>query len=473
MINSKKIKEVKMQKVFDEVNSLDKKCYEEFGLTEDLLMEHAALSIKNFIDNTKIEKSKILVVCGVGNNGADGIALARLLFKEYTEVNLYIPFDTKSEMAKLQLKRAQLLGVNIVKEIENADIVVDCLFGSGLNKPLNEKGISIINRLNSMESYKIACDIPSGINRNGVIENVAFIADTTITMGALKTSLFSDLVKDHIGSIEVATLGLSRNLYENDSNTFLLDKKDLQLPFRKKDSCHKGTFGHSSIIIGCKKGAGIIACNASFAFGSGLVTAVVHEELDLPYHIMQSHKLPSNTTSIAIGMGLGLYEKSELKKILDTNIKKVIDADLFYNELILDVLEQDVVLTPHPKEFCSLLKLCDIADISTDTLQKNRFKYTKEFCLKYPKATLLLKGANTLISKSEKIYINSLGTASLSKGGSGDVLSGLISSLLAQGFNSLDSAIHASLAHSIASANYSKNNYSLTPQDLIEEIKVL
>jgi hydroxyethylthiazole kinase-like uncharacterized protein yjeF len=136
-------------------------------------------------------------------------------------------------------------------------------------------------------------------------------------------------------------------------------------------------------------------------------------------------------------------------------------------------LEQNIVLTPHPKEFVSLLKLCDIADISVEELQNNRFLYVKEFCKKYPNVVLLLKGANVIISSNEKIYVNSFGNATLSKGGSGDVLSGLIGSLLAQGYNSLDAAINASLAHAMAARNYPKNNYSLTPSDLVEEIRKL
>lgn len=463
-----------MQKVFDEVNSLDRRCYEEFLLSEDLLMEHAALGIKNFIDKKKFDKKcKILIVCGVGNNGADGIALSRLLHKEYKNVLLYIPFKSKASMGKLQLKRAQLVGVEIIDKIKECDLIIDCLFGSGLNKPLAEDAFNLIKKLNAMDAYKIACDIPSGINSEGIINSVAFKADTTITMGALKKSLFSDLVKDFVGKIKVVDLGISREVYESKTDTFLLEKKDMLLPLRNNKNCHKGSFGHTSVLIGCKKGAGVIACNSAFAFGSGLVTALVHEELDLPFHIMQSHKLPSNTTSIALGMGLGLYDKNELKKILDTDIKKVIDADLFYDKLILNVLKQKVVLTPHPKEFCSLLKLCDIANIDITTLQKNRFKYVKEFTKKYPDVVLLLKGSNTLIAQKKKIYINTLGTAKLSKGGSGDVLSGLIAALLAQGYTCLDATITATLAHSIASSKYTKNCYSLTPQDLIEGVKIL
>ncbi|MFW3329021.1 NAD(P)H-hydrate dehydratase, partial [Aliarcobacter butzleri] len=183
--------------------------------------------------------------------------------------------------------------------------------------------------------------------------------------------------------------------------------------------------------------------------------------------------ISQNCTAIAIGMGLGKYDENKIKEILNKDVPKIIDADLFYDELIFEVLDKEVVLTPHPKEFVSLLKLSGIADISVQELQNNRFLYVEKFSKKYPKTVLLLKGANVIIAQNEKLYVNSFGSAVLSKGGSGDVLSGLIGSLLAQGYKPLDVAISASLAHALAAKNYKKNNYSLSPQDLIEEIKNL
>jgi ADP-dependent NAD(P)H-hydrate dehydratase / NAD(P)H-hydrate epimerase len=461
-----------MQRLFDEVNSLDKRCYEKFLLNEDLLMEHAASSMALYISENYSSLNSILIVCGSGNNGADGIALARLLYTKF-HINLYLASPSKSSMAKLQLQRAQALGVNIIEELTLCDITVDCLFGTGLNKALNENYINLINTLNSYNSVKIACDIPSGINNIGQVESIAFEADITITMGALKTSLFTDVSKDYVGDVVVANLGVQRNIYEIESNKYILEQSDMKLPFRDKKNSHKGSFGHLNVVAGCKKGAGIIAAKAAFGFGAGLVSVVCHENLDLPYHIMQTHFISENCTAIAIGMGLGKYETQEIRKILNKNVPKIIDADLFYDELICEVLDQEVVLTPHPKEFISLLKLCDVANITIDELQNNRFLYVEKFCEKYPKVVLLLKGANVIIAQDRKIYVNTFGSAVLSKGGSGDVLSGLIGSLLAQRYKPLDATISASLAHAIAARNYKKNNYSLVPSDLVEEVRKL
>lgn len=461
-----------MQNLYYEVGSLDRRCYEEFFLSEDLLMEHAALSIQKEIESRFEEKSSILIVCGVGNNGADGIALARLLYKKY-DVKLYIPFGVKSKMAKLQLQRVELLGLELIEELCSCDVVVDALFGSGLNRDLDISSQELIDSLNMLEAYKIACDIPSGINISGEVTSKAFFADLTITMGVLKVALYSDMAKDYIGEVKVANLGVQREVYESSSNIFLLDKEDMKLPLRDKKDAHKGSFGHLNVVVGCKKGAGVIAAKAAFGFGAGLVSVICHDSVDLPYHIMQTHKLTDNCTAVALGMGLGLYEEKEIKEVLNSNLPMIIDADLFYENITLEILQKEVVLTPHPKEFCSLLKLCNLADISVKELQKDRFKYVQEFCKAYTKVVLLLKGANVIIAQDDKIYVNSFGSAVLSKGGSGDVLSGLVGSLLAQGYKTLDAAISASLAHSIAANNYRKNNYSLIPSDLVEEVKKL
>ena len=461
-----------MQKIFDEVNSLDKRCYEEFFLNEDILMEHAASSICSYIEDIFEENKSVLIVCGSGNNGADGLVLARLLHKKF-DVSLYLASEPKSSMAKLQYKRVKTLNIKEVDEPFEADILVDCLFGTGLNKPLDEKYLTLIDTLNSYNSFNIACDIPSGINHFGQISSSTFEADVTITMGALKTSLFSDFAKDYVGEIIVSNLGVQREIYETQTNKFLLDESDMKLPFRNKKNSHKGSYGHLNVVAGCKKGAGIIAAKAAFGFGAGLVSVVCHENLDLPYHIMQTHFISENCTAIAIGMGLGKYETDEIRKILNKKVAKIVDADLFYDDLICEVLDQEIVLTPHPKEFVSLLKLCEIADISVQELQNNRFLYVEKFCKKYPNVVLLLKGANVIIAQNEKIYVNSFGSAVLSKGGSGDVLSGLIGSLLAQGYKPLEAAISASLAHAMGARNYKKNNYSLIPSDLVEEIRKL
>lgn len=461
-----------MQKLFEEVNTLDRRCYEQYGLSEDILMDHAANSMAAYIQKNVEPNKSLLIVCGMGNNGADGITLARLLYPQY-RISLFIPFGVKSPMAQLQLQRVQKIGIHPVEQLMPCDVIVDCLFGSGLNRDLDELSIKLIQKLNSIRAFKIACDIPSGINQQGQITSIAFKANMTITMGALKTALYSDEVKDYVGKIKVASLGVDRTLYESESNIFLLDPLDIQLPLRMSQSTNKGDFGHLAVVVGMKKGAGVLACEAAFAFGCSLVSAITHENLDLPYHIMQSHKLPCKASALALGMGLGNCEANEIESLLLCDLPKVIDADIFYHENIKSYLKQGVVITPHPKEFCSVLKLCDIVDIEVDELQKNRFQYALMFSAKYPEVVLYLKGANSIIAYDMKLYVNALGSAVLSKGGSGDVLSGLIGSLLAQGYDPLNATISASIAHTLAANSFEGNNYALTPQDIIQKVKTL
>jgi hydroxyethylthiazole kinase-like uncharacterized protein yjeF len=452
-----------MKRVFKEVDSLDQKCYTRYQLSEDILMEHAALGLKRAIPQ---DTSSILIVCGPGNNGADGITLSRLLHKKM-DVKLYIPIGAKSKMAKIQLERAKSIGVDIVDDILSTDVIVDAIFGSGLNKELPSKIVKLIGRLNSLESYKIACDIPTGM---------IFQADTTVTMGAVKESLLEDSAKDFIGDLVVADLGIDSKLYEDDSSVYLLQEKDLKLPLRGGKNRHKGDYGHLAVVAGKKFGAAIISARSGFAFGSGLVTIVENENYPIPYEIMSSSTLPKNTTAICIGMGLGnIYDRDTLARFLSCEVALLIDADLFYNPILVELLDKkdNLVLTPHPKEFCALLKLTGIADITVQKLQQKRFYYIREFCNRYRDIVLVLKGSNTLISQDNTIYVQSLGSVALSKGGSGDVLAGLIGSLLAQGYTPLESAIQGSLAHALTLKKFTKNNYALTPEDIIEGVKSL
>lgn len=469
----------RMQKIFDDVNALDRRCYEKFALSEDLLMEHAAVSMLQYIRGKFSNNDKVLVVCGSGNNGADGIALARLLHSQFV-VSILMPYHVKSAMAKLQYHRASQLGVKVIDSLsellpDNApDVIVDCLFGTGLNSVLDKETQRLIKRLNELQAYKIACDVPSGLNKQGQVIDLAFSAHITITMGALKSQLYSDVAKDLTGNIIVSDLGVNRSVYETTSDTYLLEPVDMKVPLRIKQNSHKGTYGHLSVMLGNKVGAGIMAAEAAFVFGTGLVTVISEQDVNIPWYIMQNNTLPAKTTAIAIGMGLGKFNQAEVKKILALDIPKVVDADLFHDKVILTVLSIDnVVLTPHPKEFCALLKLTGIADITVAELQNNRLKYVRLFTQLHPKIVLLLKGSNSLICYNKIIYVNTLGSNVLSKGGTGDVLTGLIASLLSQGYSAIDAAISASLAHSISATSYPKNNYALTPMDIIEGVKQL
>ncbi|GAX86798.1 conserved hypothetical protein [Lebetimonas natsushimae] len=459
-----------MRRVFRDVYALDKKCYEKYNLTEDILMEHAAYEMALEIYK-RIEKgSRVTIVAGPGNNGADGITLARILLGDY-KVNLFLPLNAKSQMAKLQLERFLRIGGKVSKKLKEADAVVDAIFGSGLKRDLSDEIVKTIEKMNEMNGFKLACDIPTGIDEKGNIRPVAFKADLTVTMGAEKLSLYSDSAKDYVGEIKLANLGISFSNYVEKSDFFILEKGDLKLPVRAKQNSHKRSYGHLGILCGEKKGAAVLASQAAFNFGCGLVSLVESEKCKVenyPYEIMKSGSV-EGFSALAFGMGMGECFDDKLAEIAKLDIPMVIDADMFYKKEILKFLEKKVVLTPHPKEFSSLLKISGVGEYSTKEIQENRFDLALEFSKKYPQVVLLLKGANKIIAHNKKFYIDPYGSVALAKGGSGDVLAGMIGSLLAQGEDLLSATINASLAHSIA-GNY-EPNYALTPTKLIKRVE--
>jgi hydroxyethylthiazole kinase-like uncharacterized protein yjeF len=466
-----------MQKVFKSCYDLDERCYEKYGLNEDILMEHAARGMAEYIQNNFAKGSSILVVSGAGNNGADGIVLARQLHGTY-DIKLSLPFSVKSEMAKLQLQRAEALGVHTIDDLQDADIIVDALFGAGLNREINKETQQILHKMNSFKGFKIACDLPSGVSENGLLSPMAFQADVTITMGALTESLYVDESKDVLGAIVQADLGISRVLYEKKSDTMVLEKSDLCLPDRYINVTHKGSFGHAGIFCGEKEGAGIIAGMAASRLGAGLTTLVVHEKVSLPAYLMHSTVVPENCTALAIGMGLGCHFESEFlqKYVIKSHLPIVLDADSFYSNEILEILMQrdrEIVITPHPKEFAVLWERLTGEKLSVADIQNQRFETVRNFNARYPHVTLLLKGSNTLIIQEDKLYINPLGSSKLSKGGSGDVLSGLIVSLLAQGYSAIDAAIQGSLVLVTAAERYQGASYAMLATDIIDEVAKL
>ena len=463
-----------MQKVFEGCYKLDQRCYEAYGLSEDILMEHAASGMANYIREHFSLGSSVLIASGPGNNGADGIALARQIHGDY-EVKLYIPFELHSAMTKVQFERAGFLGLKTVETLCDTDVVVDALFGAGLNRNLDEKTQYILHQLNAIKAYKIACDIPTGVGESGMLMPMAFHADVTICMGAYKESLYLDASKDVVGEVQRVDLGVSSLFYEGQSQTYLLERSDLKLPSRIQQSTHKGSFGHAAVFCGEKEGAGIISGMAAATFGAGLTTLVVHEKVTPPPYLMHATVVPENASALGIGMGLGCHFESEFiqKYVVKSHLPIVLDADSFYNEEILSILEQrdrEIVITPHPKEFVVLWKTLTGEQLTVTQVQNSRFEMVRMFNVKYPHITLLLKGANTLIMQEEQLYINALGCSKLSKGGSGDVLSGLIVSLLAQGYTAIDAAIHGSLALVLAAERFDSSSYAMLPTDLVDEV---
>ena len=464
-----------MKNLYLDTRVLDERAGEKFGLSEELLMENAAAAIANFIRKKFKKNERVLGICGGGNNGADVLCALRMLEGEF-ECEFILASKNLKPLATKQLERAKFAGVRESKDVENslnnAKCLIDGLFGSGLNRTLDQNLTNLISKINASTAYIIACDVPSGLSSEGKVLGACVKADATITMGARKLGLYSDAAKDYVGKIKLATLGISAQNYECESDYHLLEKCDLMLPNRKNQCVNKGDFGHAFIISGEHIGASKLCAKAAFAFGAGLVSVIGEQGLNLPTHIMQASKISEKMNAGALGMGLGKKGVEELEVQNLKGKKLVLDADIFYSPKVLDLLSKNCVLTPHPKEFCSLLKICKIADIDVQTLQENRYAYARAWSEKF-NAVLVLKGANTIIAKDGQIYVMPYGKSALAKGGSGDVLSGLVLALLAQGYEPLRAAISATLAHALSLRNFGKNSYALEPTDIIKGVKCL
>ncbi|GAA9062566.1 NAD(P)H-hydrate dehydratase [Helicobacter pylori] len=464
-----------MLSVYEKVNALDKRALEKFNLSEDILMENAAMALERAVLQNASLGAKVIILCGSGDNGGDGYALARRLVGRFKTL-VFEMKPAKSPMCQLQQERAKKVGVAIKAwEEKNEDLecdaLIDCVVGSNFKGELEP--FLNFESLSQKACFKIACDIPSGIDSKGRVDKKAFKADMTISMGAIKSCLLSDRAKDYIGELKVGHLGVFNQIYEIPTDTFLLEKSDLKLPLRDKKNAHKGDYGHAHILLGKHSGAGLLSALSALSFGSGVVSVQALEceitSSNKPLELVFCENFPNSLSAFALGMGLESFPK-DFNKWLEL-APCVLDAGVFYHKEVLQALEKEAVLTPHPKEFLSLLKLVGI-NISMLELLDNKLEIARDFSQKYPKVVLLLKGANTLIAHQGQVFINILGSVALAKAGSGDVLAGLILSLLSQNYTPLDAAINASLAHALASLEF-KNNYALTPLDLIEKIKRL
>ncbi|GHP78341.1 bifunctional NAD(P)H-hydrate repair enzyme Nnr [Helicobacter pylori] len=464
-----------MLSVYEKVNALDKRALEEFNLSEDILMENAAMALEKAVLQNASLGAKVIILCGSGDNGGDGYALARRLVGRFKTL-VFEMKPAKSPMCQLQKERAKKVGV-VIKAWEEknedleCDVLIDCVIGSDFKGALEP--FLNFESLSQKARFKIACDIPSGIDSKGRVDNGAFKADLTISMGAIKSCLLSDRAKDYIGELKVGHLGVFHQIYEIPTNTFLLEKSDLKLPLRDRKNAHKGDYGHAHVLLGKHSGAGLLSALSALSFGSGVVSIQALEceitSNNKPLELVFCENFPNFLSAFALGMGLENIPK-DFNKWLGL-APCVLDAGVFYHKEVLQALEKEVILTPHPKEFLSLLKLVGI-NISMLELLDNKLEIVRDFSQKYPKVVLLLKGANTLIAHQGQVFINTLGSVALAKAGSGDVLAGLIVSLLSQNYTPLDAAINASLAHALAGLEF-KNNYALTPLDLIEKIKRL
>ncbi len=476
-----------MEKLFTSLKKLDQRAAHVFNMKHGILMENAARGMAERIHNrcstntSQTTAPLIQIICGSGDNGGDGLALARLL-ADWCTVRVVMLTAPKSELCILQHDRLKRLTIPIHTTIsDQCDILVDAVFGTGLHGSLDTAMTGHIAAMNAVSAYKIACDIPSGLNGHGNPSPTAFYADETFSMGGLKTALYADSAKDFTGSISVINLGIPRAQYEQETNTFLLTQHDMKLPYRTVQNTHKMHYGHALFFCGEKHGACFLAASAALHFGTGLVSICGEKPPYIPPDFMYADALPQQLSAFSAGSGLGRNEAAAsrvftlLKHDAVQQKPLILDADILHHPKLPAILPNlsAAVLTPHPKEFQSLLLHSGLADMSIEDIQKHRFFYARLFCTRFPHIVLVLKGAYSIIGQNETLYVNPFGTNTLAKAGSGDVLSGMITALASQQYSPLEAAITASIAHAQAGRIASQNNYGLSATALVASLDKL
>lgn len=468
------------------------------------LMERASSKVADWIIQNIGNDRPFWFFAGPGNNGGDALAVARLLALSNFDCTVFIASlgrELKGDPA-INLQRLKEQDKVLLKMIDSEEtipeiplevIVVDGLFGSGLNKPLDGLAEKIVRKINLSGAKVISIDIPSGLfgedNSNNNLSAV-IKANNTLTFQFPKISFFFPENYQFTGDWEVLPIGLSPEaIVQTESNYFYLTKEFISGKIKKRDKfSHKGTFGHALLIAGSygKMGAAVLSSKACLRSGVGLLTCHVPR---LGYEIIQN-SVPEAMTSIdhskfifsefpdlktfsAVGIGPGLGKKPEsqtaFKDLLYARpAKMVIDADalniLAENQDLYHLIPENSILTPHPKEFERL------AGSSANSF--DRLQLQLHFSAKY-KAVVVLKGAHTCITfPNGEMYFNSTGNPGMATGGSGDVLTGIILGLLAQNYSAEDAALIGvylhGLAGDLAAAKFSQQ--AMIAGDIIEQL---
>ncbi len=420
------------------MRSADEYTIEKLGVSEDILVERAGTALMEEI-TTRYKGGRVLIVIGKGNNGADGKVLARLLSNKHGFV-VTVMDAFKDDLSVLD---------------NDYDIIVDCIFGTGLKRAIDGKIADLINIINQKNCVKIACDIASGLDGNtGEISSVAVKADLTIAIGELKTGHFFNDGKEYSGKVVNKDIGIS---VWGEDYPLILDDHDIKEYFpKRKENTHKGSYGKCAIIGGSKEyfGAPLLSLSALSAYRVGVgysyltvpkslysIYAGLNPECVLTFlnddgnnFILDTAELDKlfSLDAIAFGTGVGVTEgvHQTLKYIIQNySGKLLIDADGLnalakFGVGVLANKKCQIVLTPHIKEFSRLSK------IEVSEILKNPISVTRDFAKEYG-VTVVLKNAVSVITNGEETYINSTGTPALAKAGSGDLLTGLTAGLLA------------------------------------------
>lgn len=465
-------------------------------LMERASKEFSKVFLNRIMDpELNVINSPVFIFCGLGNNGGDGLAIARILNESGKKVTVYVlnSGGLPSKDFTINFKRLKELNQIEINEIDNEtglpnvpeeSIIIDALFGTGLNKPLSGITALLVQHLNKLNGYKVSVDIPSGLmadldSMEKIKEQTIFKARDTFTFQAAKHSFMFPETYEFVGNFEVLPIGLHQDFLKNIcTDSFFISKEWVHTHLKRRSKfSHKGSSGHALMIAGSygKMGAALLASKAALRAGCGLLTAFIPRvgytifQTAFPEAMVQTDEelyeirnFPSTNEWDAIGVGPGMGVHPNTVKAFgiwlnQISIPLLIDADALNACAELMKLHPDflfpqmAVITPHLKEFERMAGKC------TDSIE--RLTKQKEFAQKH-NVIVVLKGAHTCIAlPNGETYYNLTGNPLLATAGSGDVLSGIITSFLAQGYEPETAAIlgvytHGTLADSLKEKGY-------------------
>lgn len=479
---------------------IDNQTINEIGIPSIVLMENAASEITNMIKECG---TKFLVVCGKGNNGGDGLAIARKLhvLGKHVQVIVLTPDNNFSEDFTTNITILKKIGCEIfyVKsnedfsllsdKVKGKDLIVDGIFGVGLKRTLDEFYCTAIDIINEKGKRIVSIDVPSGMDgETGMILGNAIKAEITYTFEVLKKGFVEYEALEYLGKVKVLSIGIPVEVKKkNDEGFYKLSDDEYRnlIPIRRVYG-HKGDYGKAVIIAGSKgmAGAAYIATEACVKGGAGTTTLVTSDYVQgaLSSKLVEAmtlniedeqylNNIISNSTVIGIGPGIrkGNISKNILKVVLEKRkIPIVLDADglniVSESEGLLNMLSGRAIITPHPGEMARLI------NNTVNYVEKDRVSVAKEFANKY-RVIVVLKGFNTIITDGQKVIVNSSGSSKMASGGMGDCLTGIITSYVSQGMKLFEAAILGSFIHGYVADEVGKNKYSVVATDIIENIQ--
>lgn len=463
-----------------QMKTAERRC-DEAGTSYLQMMENAGTRCAEFLLELLPEGAQTVILCGSGNNGGDGLVIARLLHEQGRKVSVLLACgEPKTDCAKENFQR--LSGVDIFTAeqaetaLKNADCAVDCIYGTGFHGELNEAAAGIISAAAGCK-IRVSVDVPSGVNSDtGEIDSRCFKPTHTLVLAAMKAGLINNPAADILGEVRLLDIGIGEECFERNNVGFLTDES-LRRPFPPHGrNTHKGSFGRLVGFAGslCFSGAAFMCASSALRSGVGLyfaaapesvvkiMAAGLHEAVyvplpetpdgfvDVTQEMLEDIVLPQikNATAVCVGCGLGNSDKT--RRLTEFVIKNapcpvIIDADginsISGNINVLKERTGDTVLTPHPLEFSRMTGL------SVREIQSDRIRHAGEFAREYG-VTLLLKGADTVIASPDgQVCVNAHSSRGLSKGGSGDVLTGIIGAFAAQGIPVFRAACAGAYCH--------------------------